>query len=112
MLYTVDGVNVAFRLMDRIKPKMIRLAIALEFPQHAIANLEANYDPVYYLLSEWLKGSHQKSDSRPLTWATLITALDEAGLLEEVRLLEQYFLVTPVAATVSQSSELWCMRYF
>ena len=96
MSYTSkDGTTVPFRLMDRIKPRVARLAIALGFPEHIIANLKTDPDPVFSLLTEWLKGGNQEHDSRPLTWSTLLTALGEAGLLEEVRILEKYFVAAP-----------------
>ena len=99
MSYTSeDGRTVSFRLMDRIKPQVTGLAIALNFPNYVINNLETKQDPVFYLLEEWLRGDNQEHDSRPLTWGTLITALGEAGLLEEVKILEQHFVATPLVA--------------
>ena len=95
MSYTSeDGRTVPFRLMDRIKPRVTQLAIALKFPQHIIANLKTESDPVIYLFSEWLRGGNQELDPRPLTWGTLITALQHAGLIEEVKILEEYFIIT------------------
>ena len=97
MSYTSeDGRTVSFRLMERIRPRVTGLAIALNYPDYVIDDLETKRDPVYYLLKEWLNGRNQEHDSRPLTWGTLITALRTAGLLEEVEILEQYFV--PVAA--------------
>ena len=98
MSYSEDGTTVHFRLMERIKPRVTGLAIALGFPQHIIDDVETKRDPVYYLLKEWLNGRNQE-DSRPLTWGTLITTLQHAGLLEEVRILEQHFVAAqpPVA---------------
>ena len=90
--------------MDRIKPRLTDMAIALSFPRHIIDVVKKDSNPVYYLLSEWLEGQNRENDSRPLTWATLITALQHAGLLEEVNILEQHFLFMPVA-TVPQTSE-------
>ena len=101
-----DGASYFFRLMDRIKPRLTDLAIALDFPVYVIDILETKPNPVYYLLSEWLKGRNQEYDSRPLTWATLITALQHAGLLEEVKILEQHCLATrtSLATVLSQTS--------
>lgn len=108
MTYTnKHGVRVDFRLMDRIKPRLIEMAIALGFPQHVINILREKPKPVFYLLSEWLEGRNPNysSDTKPpLTWATLISALQHAGLMEEVEILEQHFIVRPVA-TVSQTSK-------
>ena len=54
-----DGSKVTFRLMDRVKPQVARLAIALGFPQHIIDSVETKRDPVVYLLSSlWLKGGN------------------------------------------------------
>ena len=99
-----EGTNANFRLMDRIKPRLTEMAIALDFPGYVIDVLGEKPNPVYYLLSEWLEGRNQVNDSRPLTWATLITALQHAGLPEEAKILEQHILVTPIA-TVTQTSE-------
>ena len=106
MSYTSeDGQTVHFRLMDRIKPRMTGLAIALGFPQHIIANLTTELNPVYYLLGEWLNGRNQEHDPRPLTWGTLITALQHAGLLDEVKILEEHF-VAPVAEPMPLARQL------
>ena len=98
MSYTSEDEKIVdFMLMDRIEPRVKKMAIALRFPQHAIAKLKNNDgDSVYYLLSEWLRGGNKDNDSRPLSWGTLITALQHAGLVEEVRILEDHF-VEPVA---------------
>ena len=94
-----DGKTAPFRLMDRIKPRVTQLAIALQFPQHIRENMKADLNPVYYLLNEWSKGGNQDHDQRPLTWETLITALQHAGLMEEAEILEKHFVVpaTPLA---------------
>ena len=63
-----------------------------------IDELETKRNPVYYLFSEWLRGGNQDHDRRQLTWGTLITALDEAGLKEEVELLDKYFLSEAVSS--------------
>ena len=98
MSYSEDRKTVQFRLMDRIKPRVTGLAIALDFPDYVIDDMETKRDPVYYLLKEWLRGGNQEYDSRPLTWGTLITALGAAGLLGEVKILEQHFVAaSPVA---------------
>ena len=84
-----DGRTVSFRLTDRIKPRVTKLAIALRFPQHILDNLKTEQDPVIYLLTEWLRGGNQEVDTRPLTWGTLITALKEADLVDEFEILQQ-----------------------
>ena len=91
MSYTSeDGSTVHFRLMDRIIPRVTQLAIALNFPQYFIEKyLKTDPDPVYSLLAAWLRGGNQDHDRRPLTWGTLITALQHAGLVEEVKILEE-----------------------
>ena len=102
-----DGGTVHFRLMDRIKPRVTQLAIALIFPQHIIANLKAELDPVFYLLNEWLIGGNQENDPRPLTWETLITALQHARLLEEAEILKKHFVVPaapPAQRAISSAS--------
>ena len=101
MSYTSeDGQTVHFRLMDGIKPRVTRLAVALKFPDYVIDDMETKRDPVLYLLKEWLRGGNQEHDSRPLTWGTLITALRAAGLSEEADILEQYFVAAPTQVAV------------
>ena len=111
MSYNVDralsDTEVDFRLMDRIKPRLTRVAIALGFRSHSIEVLKKESDPEYYLLSEWLDGrSTRASERRPLTWGTLITALRHAGLMEEVRILEEHFIVTPFETVLQASKQL------
>ena len=89
MSYTGDdGRDVRFRLMDQLKPHWKRLAIALKFPQHEIAIMESKDDPVYYLLTEWLRGANKEKDSRSASWRTLIEALRHANVQEEATVLE------------------------
>ena len=96
MSYTSeDGRTVPFELMYRIKPRLTHLAIALDFPQYIIDDLETKRDPVLYLLGGWLRGSNQQYDLRPLTWGTLITALQHAHLIEEVKILKEHFVAEP-----------------
>ena len=97
MSYTgEDGRDVHFRLMDQLKPHWRRLAIALKFPQHEIAIMENKDDPVFYLISEWLRGANQEKDPRPVTWRTLIEALRHANVQEEATVLEKHFIQFPV----------------
>ena len=107
MSYTgEDGRDVHFRLMDQLKPHWWRLAIALKFSHHEIAVMTRN-DPVFYLLMEWLQGANQEMDSRPVTWATLITALRDANVQEEANMLEKHFVQTEsVPVAMSRSGEL------
>ena len=110
MSYTgEDGRDVHFRLMDQLKPHWRRLAIALKFPQYEIAIMENKNDPMYYLLSEWLRGANQQKDSRPVTWETLIEALQQANVQEEVAILAKHFIefpITPSAGELSTSCAL------
>ena len=109
MCYTnKEGEIVSFRLMDRIEPKWINLAIALKFPAYRINVYELKTNPVYTLLSEWLKGGNKDEDSRSITWGTLITALRSAGLEEEAEIIEKQFVGTvAVQEPISQKS-LFC----
>ena len=95
MSYSEDGRTVPFRLMDRITPRVTQLAIALDFPQHIRTVLRVDSESVHFLLSEWLRGANREYDHRPLTWGTLITALQHASLLEEVRILEEHLIAEP-----------------
>ena len=87
-----DGRDVHFRLMDQLKPHWKRLAIALKFPQHEIATMKNEDDPVFYILSEWLRGANQGKDPRPVTWSTLIETLQHANVQKEVTVLEKHFI--------------------
>ena len=100
MSYTSeDGKTVPLRLMDRIRPRVTDLAVALGFPRHVIDIMETKRDQVLYILGEWLEGRNQENDQRPLSWGTMIIALQHAGLIEEARILEKHFIstVSPVS---------------
>ena len=100
MSYTgKDGKDVHVRLMDQVKPHWRRLAIALDFPEHEIATMESKDDPVYYLLSEWLRGANKEKDPRPVTWGTFVTALRDANIQEEATVLESHFIQIPKATS-------------
>ena len=109
MSYTgEDGRATHFRLMDQLQPYWRRLAVALRFRQCDITIMKQEDDPVFHLLSEWLRGANQERDSRPVTWATLITALREANVQEEANMLEKHFVKTklpivPVAMSQVES---------
>ena len=97
MSYTgEDGRDVHFRLMQQVRPHWRELAIALKFPQHEIAIMENKDNPVYYLLSEWLRGANQEKDPRPVTWGTLIEALQHADVQEEATILKKHLIQVPV----------------
>ena len=93
-----DGRDVHFRLMHQVRPHWRELAIALKFPQHEIAIMENKGNPVYYLLSEWLRGANRENDSRPVTWRTLIEALQQANVQEEVTILAKHFTMIALNA--------------
>ena len=93
MTYTgEDGRDTRFRLMDQLHPHWRRLAIALKFRLCDITVVKQEDDPVFHLLSEWLRGANQERDSRPVTWETLITALKDANVQEEAKILEEHFV--------------------
>ena len=91
--------------MDRIKPHLIPVAIALRIPRHFINSIRTEDDPVYKILDLWLQGkANPEEDSLSLiTWATLISALKEANVQEEAKILENI-----VDADELQSSEFLC----
>ena len=60
-------------------------------PQHNISIMTRKIDPVYYLLSKLLEGTNSE-EQRPVTWRTLITALQDAEVFEEARILKKYFV--------------------
>lgn len=84
-----DGSNAIFRLMERLKPHILDVAIALRFPEHKLAVIRdaAHKDQVYDVLSYWLQGANMEEDSRPVTWKTLITVLKDANMQEDARVL-------------------------
>ena len=94
--------RIHFRLMDQIRPHFRTVAIALNFQYCKVADMErSGDDPVYHLLGEWLTGTNQEEDPRPVTWRTLITALREARLHEAANCLEKYMVeLEPCDATV------------
>ena len=83
-----DGKHVQFRLMERMRPHIRQVAIALGFPHHDIIRTS---DPVFHLLSKWLQGDNQE-DPKPVTWGTLITVLRDAKMHEEAKILEKYIV--------------------
>ena len=92
-----DGRDVQIRVMQQVRPHWRELAIALEFPEYEIAIMEENDNPVYYLFSEWLRGANQKkADPRPVTWRTLIEALQHADVQEEATVLKKHFFQVSV----------------
>ena len=101
MTYSLGGKVIDFRLMDRIKPRLKDVAIALHFASHEIDAIVQSGDTatqVYNLLCNWLRG--ELGESRPsVSWGTLITALKRAGLTEEAAILEEH--------CVSKTSESW-----
>ena len=109
MSYTgEDGRDVLqIRLMQQVRPHWRALAIAFDFPEYEIAIMEKKDDPVYYLFSEWLRGSraNQEKDPRPVTWETLIEALRHAGIQEEATVLEKHFLPVPVTIPNAAAGE-------
>ena len=109
MSYTSeDGRDVHFRFMQQVRPHWRDLAIALKFSQHKIATMEKKDDPVYYLLSEWLRGANQEKDPRPVTWRTLIQALRHANVQEEATVLEEHFIITIPNAAAGEY--MWCIH--
>ena len=106
MSYTgEDGRVVHFRLMQQVGPHWRKLAIALDFPESEIAIMEKKDDPVFYLISEWLRGANQEKDPRPVTWRTLIEALRHANVQEEATVLEKYFIQVPVTRPNAAAGE-------
>ena len=83
-----------FRLKDQVKPYWRDLAVALNFPPYEIAIMEDKDDNsrVLYLFQEWLREANQERDSRPVTWATFITALKNANIQQEAKILEEHFV--------------------
>ena len=96
-----------FRLMDHLKLHWKELAIALKFPSHSIGAIEDSKDPVYQLLSDWLKGANMEEDTRPITWRTLIEALRMAKIHGEADTLEKNFALTEKSAVVASQTGMY-----
>ena len=112
MSYTGDdGRDVHFRLMDQLKPHWRRLAIALKFSQYEIATMESKDDPVYYMLTEWLRGANKEKDSRPASWRTLIEVLRQANVQEQAIVLEEKLIFGLKAASRSEFSAVRNVEY-
>ena len=107
MSYTgEDGRDVLqVRLMQQVRPHWRALAIAFDFPEYEIAIMEKKDDPVYYLFSEWLRGANQVKDPRPVTWRTLIEALQHADLQEEATVLKKHFIQVSVTRANDAAGE-------
>ena len=108
MKYT-NEVGRDFQLIDRVKPYYRDLATVLMLnSQDEIYIMdhicEDDASRVMHLLSEWLRGANQEKDSRPVTWATLITALKDADIQEEAKILEEHFVEMPQATRRSSLS--------
>ena len=73
------------RIIDRIAYKWRRVAIRLHFEAHQIEGIEQDChyqtsDASRKMIMKWLDGGG--SLRKPITWATLIEALEEADLSE------------------------------
>ena len=75
----------------------------MKLPQHEIATMKNEDDPVFYILSEWLRGANKEKDPRSVTWSTLIEALRHANVQEEATVLEKHFI--DISVTVPNPSE-------
>lgn len=106
MTYTENNKKIRFRLMELLKPLWKELAIALNFSSNEIATLNRGDDPVYKLLSEWLRGASRTAEDPRPTWAALIDALEHANIQEEARILKEQLITGSVASrSMPQTSE-------
>ena len=97
-----EGDGESFRLMDHLRPHWKEFAIALRFPSHSIATIQGSNDPLYQLLSEWLREANVGEDTRPVTWKTFIESLHLANIHEEADTLEKHFVLTDDRVAASQ----------
>ena len=74
--------------MNWIQPQWKKIEIALKFPPHTIDVVDSEADPVVHLLSKWPRGANQEHDTWPLTWRTLMIALQPANIQDEANILE------------------------
>ena len=105
---TDEGHHHKFRLMERIRPSWKSLAIALKFEINIIDIIAKEDDSVYSLLTRWLRGQNMEQDKRPLTWRTLIDALDCASFQQDVKLLEECLVA--LKSTQEQGKQLFCLQ--
>lgn len=83
-----------FRLIARIDPYFKEFARALNFPNYTFKTAKNKGDDgVDWLIGEWLRGANMSNDKRPITWDTLIAALKEAGMKDEVDIIENYIVI-------------------
>ena len=114
-LYYTDENNKKqqFRLIDRIKPRKYwrSVARALNFPSYSIETAKDNEDEAAeWIMDEWLRGANASQDDRPITWGTLLTALDEANMREEVDILLKYIIISPAPLTKSKRIRKYIMN--
>ena len=90
-----------FRLLDQMQPHWKRIARLLNFHNAVVFEAEKQSSPIDYILNRWLEGANLEQDWRPISWDTLITALDEANMGEEVEILATYIIAPPSAPMTS-----------
>ena len=80
----LKGSKKTIRVIDRIAHVWDRVATRLYFEGHEIKCIERDYPKTHQasreMIMEWLEGN--ESLRKPVTWAILIEALDEAELSE------------------------------
>ena len=87
------GETCRLHIIDEIGPSWERLAFALKFSDTTVNTIKLNNrdyceQSCRDILSRWLRGMNAGLDPRPLTWKTLVSALDEARCYELARKIE------------------------
>ena len=81
----LNGKNKTVRVIDRVAGVWERVATRLHFDVEHISRMKKDYhlqarEASHQVMMEWLMGKRRQR--KPVTWATLITALGEAELSE------------------------------
>ena len=90
-----QGVQQRIHIIDDMAPRWSEVGALLKFSESDIDNIGStcNNDAVKCcrrLLSKWLEGYNDSSDSRPKTWETLLEVMRDARLGELADKLESF----------------------
>lgn len=83
---------VPYRVMEKLQPVWRDLATALDFAPETIQVLatKAPKDSLFDLLTGWLGGNNMERDDSPLTWGTLVKAMQRANIQEVADFLTEH----------------------
>ena len=86
----ISGTQYRIRIIDTVASHWRRLGLALKISDYHLNNIERNHGNVeercQTMLSDWLQGT---VGDRPVTWETLVEAIDDARLGELAKQLKR-----------------------